>query len=115
MTDRNEIYYFLHPYYTEKDTDTRKNINSCLKYVSILKSLGFYVYSPTVFFYLLDTSDKVNFYENQLRELDSKFLEKMDGLIISPYYDQNNTEINNIKRFFKLKNLPVLWFEELVI
>lgn len=113
--ENNKIYYFLHPYFTEDDRNIVKNVNNCLKYVSVLKSLGYYVYAPTAFFYLFDTRDEIEYSAEDLRDLDSKFLEKMDGLIISPYYSKKSHELGNIKKFFKLKELPILWYEDIVI
>lgn len=110
----NEIFYFLHPYYTNDGFSELENMDKCMEYVKELNELGFYVYVPTIFFHLLAKPSNYYFQMEDLRNLDSRFLEKMDGLIISPYYENNKEKLRNIIQFFKLKELPIYKFSELV-
>lgn len=111
--DSSKLYYFLHPYISNKHS-TKENISACIGYVQDLSKLNITVFSPTLFLHFLYS--KTFICSDYLRQIDGVILDRCDGLIISPFYNikVDKKSIKSIISYFELNNLPIYEFETLV-
>jgi len=118
------LWYFAHPY-TCRDKEGRflfegedANFRICNYRASRLLLLGFNIYSPISHTHPIHSSCP-EFLSNQEHELwyelDNEFIDKTDwsGIILAPGWENSSGCVAEKERFEK-RELPVLYYEEII-
>ena len=106
-----KLWYFGHPYSSRAENGKLANFNLCNERTVQLLDLGYKIFSPISHSHPLQKV-KQNSSEFWI-DLDSAFMDRCDGLILAPHWE-NSKGCEIEYDYFKKQNKPVLYFANIV-